>query len=79
MDREEIEKLVEEAAGKSRKKRKGPDAEKIRKVLNIFFLAGAAIGLILYFTSSDNHLLGMSVIGTAMILKIIEFFLRFMF
>ena len=76
MRREEIEKIVEEAGNKSRKNN-GPSIEKIRQILNALFLLGAFVGVILYFT--HDHIIGMIIVGVAMVLKAIEFFLRFLF
>ncbi|WP_415958378.1 hypothetical protein [Paraprevotella xylaniphila] len=78
MDREEIEKLIEETARKERAK-KGVSVEKVRSMLNVIFLLCAVVGLILYFAWPDNRLAGMAVIGAGMCFKIIEFFLRFLF
>ncbi|WP_282747234.1 hypothetical protein [Paraprevotella xylaniphila] len=78
MNREEIEKLIEETACKERAK-KGVSVEKVRSILNVIFLLCAVVGLILYFAWPDNRLAGMAVIGAGMGFKIIEFFLRFLF
>ena len=78
MDREEIEKLIEETARKERAK-KGVSVEKVRSMLNVIFLLCAVGGLILYFAWPDNRLAGMAVIGAGLCFKIIEFFLRFLF
>ena len=78
MNREEIEKLIEETARKERTK-KGVSVEKVRSILNVIFLLCAVVGLILYFAWPDNRLAGMAVIGAGMGFKIIEFFLRFLF
>lgn len=78
MNREEIEKLIEETARKERAK-KGVSVEKVRSILNVIFLLCAVVGLILYFARPDNRLAGMAVIGAGMGFKIIEFFLRFLF
>ncbi len=79
MNREEIEKLLEESGRKGRKEHhRGLSRDKIRNLLNMLFLAGAAIGIILYFALPESRFTGLSVIGIAMLLKIIEFFLRFM-
>lgn len=78
MEREEIEKLIEESARKTRSRKK-VSSEKIRKVLNVIFLCCAVVGLVLYFARPDNHLVGMSVIAAGMCFKIAEFFLRFLF
>ena len=78
MNREEIEKLIEETARKERAK-KGVSVEKVRSILNVIFLLCAVVGLILYFAWPGNRLAGMAVIGGGMGFKIIEFFLRFLF
>jgi len=78
MNREEIEKLIEETARKERAK-KGVSVEKVRSILNVIFLLCAVMGLILYFAWPDNRLAGMAVIGAGLCFKIIEFFLRFLF
>lgn len=79
MNREEIEKLLEESGRKARKEsRIALNRDKIRNVLNMLFLAGAAVGVILYFALPEAPFTGLSVIGVAMLLKIVEFFLRFM-
>ncbi len=79
MDREEIERLIEETARKERSKRKGVSVQKARGILNVAFMLCAAAGLVLYFVWPDNRLAGMAVIGVGMCFKIIEFFLRFLF
>ena len=49
MNREEIERIAEEAALNARKSRKGPSIDQIRKILNVIFLICAIAGLIIYF------------------------------
>lgn len=78
MNREEIEKLVEESAHGARKHKTSVTKEQVRKALNALFLVAAAVGLVLYFALPENRILGMGIIGGGMILKIIEIFLRFM-
>lgn len=77
MNREERDKIVEEAIRGS--KSRGPSAYKVRSVMNLLFLVCAVIGLVLYFALPDRHIIGMAVIGAGMFFKIIEFFLRFLF
>lgn len=79
MNREEIEKLIEETARQERSKKKGISIEKVRNILNAIFMICAVAGVILYFAWPDNRITGMAVIGGAMCFKIIEFFLRFLF
>ena len=78
MNREEIEKLIEESVQGNRKRRSWVSKDQVRSVLNTLFLIAAAIGLILYFALPENRILGMGIIGGGMILKIIEMFLPFM-
>ena len=77
MNREERDKIVEEAIRGS--KSRVPSVYKVRSVMNLLFLVCAVIGLVLYFALPDRHIIGMAVIGAGMFFKIIEFFLRFLF
>ena len=58
MNREEIEKLIEETARKERSKRKGVSVQKVRSILNVVFMLCTVAGLILYFAWPDNRLAG---------------------
>ena len=49
MNREEIEKLIEETARKERSKRKGVSVQKVRSILNVVFMLCAVAGLIPLF------------------------------
>ncbi|MBO4907387.1 MAG: hypothetical protein J5486_10240 [Bacteroidaceae bacterium] len=51
----------------------------LRNTLNALFMLIALIGVILYFSFPEQHIIGLAVIGVAMIVKIVEFFLRFLF
>lgn len=51
----------------------------LRKILNIAFLVLALIGVVIYFSMPDRQFLGWSLIAVGMVLKVIEFFLRFLF
>ena len=53
--------------------------QELRNTLNTLFLLLALIGLVLYFAFPAHHLIGLVVIGVGMVLKVIEFFVRFMF
>ena len=79
MNREEIEKLIEETAQKERSKKSSFNIEKIRTLMNVIFIICAAIGLVIYFAYPEIRLTGMAVIGVGMIFKVVEFFLRFLF
>ncbi|MCD7721835.1 MAG: hypothetical protein LUI09_06355 [Prevotellaceae bacterium] len=60
------------------KRRKGIDTAAVRKVLNIVFLLLAVVGFIFYFQKSYRET-GIIVIVVGMVVKIIEFFIRFLF
>ena len=63
-----------------RKKRGGNhDTERVRQILNIAFMILALAGIIIYFAYPERHVTGLSIIATGMVLKIVEFFIRFMF
>ncbi len=53
--------------------------EEVRNNLNTLFLLLALIGVILYFAWPAHHVVGLVVIAVAMVIKIIEFFIRFFF
>ena len=53
--------------------------EGVRKVLNVLFLVLALVGIVLYFSKPDQHVYGMTIIAIGMVVKIAEFFIRFMF
>ncbi len=53
--------------------------QELRNTLNTLFLLLALIGLVLYFAFPAHHIIGLVVIGVGMVLKVIEFFVRFMF
>lgn len=50
--------------------------DKLRSILNILFMVGALISVILYFTMEDKHLF-LYVCGASIFLKLMEFFIRF--
>ena len=70
---------LEEQVERIRKKRERHfDNTKARMGLNTLFLILAAIGLAMYFFGGDNHVPALIVIGTGMVLKVVEFILRLM-
>lgn len=79
MDREEIEKLIEEAGNSTRRNRRMPSVQQVRTLLNIVFCIGAAVGLVWYFVQPQGTHTGQLIIAGAMCVKVIEFFVRFMF
>lgn len=53
--------------------------EEVRLKLNTVFMLLALVGVVVYFAFPAHHILGLAIIGIAMIVKIVEFFIRFMF
>lgn len=72
----EQQRELERVRGKRNRKM---DTSSIRQILNIVFLILALLGIVLYFSFPDKHIMGMTVIGVGMVVKIAEFFIRFMF
>jgi len=75
-NREEL--TLEEQVEQIRRKRSPRDYTKLRKVLNAGFMLLAAVGLVWYYTSDSNRLWALGVVALGMLLKVIEFFIRFM-
>ncbi len=55
------------------------DRDELRNKLNTLFLLLALIGVVLYFAMPHHHAVGLCVIGAGMVLKVVEFFVRFFF
>lgn len=53
--------------------------EDVRTILNTVFMLLALIGIITYFAFPAHHLIGLVIVSVAMIVKVAEFFIRFMF
>ncbi|MCR4994748.1 MAG: hypothetical protein K6A32_05130 [Bacteroidales bacterium] len=53
--------------------------EEVRNTLNTVFMLLALIGVVLYFAIPAHHVIGLVVVGVALVVKIAEFFIRFMF
>ncbi len=87
MKSDEIDKIIAEALendkkGKRKGKRVGRQSDGIRtarKVLNIVFMAGFVVAVLVYFVFPDQKVLFFSIGFGSLLLKIIEFYLRFMF
>ncbi|MDN0053936.1 hypothetical protein QVN91_13410 [Bacteroides caecigallinarum] len=54
------------------------DNDKIRNILNILFMIGALVSVILYFTLGDDKTVFFYVCGASLFLKMIEFVFRFL-
>ena len=78
-----IANAIAESKGKSgkwhRPKKRSEGVKKARNLLNILFMLGFLAAIIIYFALPDQKALFFSVGFGAMILKIIEFALRFLF
>jgi len=80
----DIDKIIQDAldehkGGKNKNKKKGDAILKTRKILNFIFMIGFVAAIIIYFALPDNRPLFFTVGFGAMIIKVAEFFLRFMF
>lgn len=53
--------------------------DEVRNLLNTLFLLLALIGVVVYFAVPAHHVIGLAIIAVGMILKVVEFFIRFMF
>lgn len=51
--------------------------DRVRAVLNVLFMIGAVVSMILYF-ASDNKTLFFYACGASLFLKMVEFVLRFL-
>lgn len=53
------------------------DTDRIRAVLNVLFMIGALISVILYFTLGEDKTVFFYVCGASLFLKMMEFVFRF--
>ena len=53
------------------------DTDRIRAVLNVLFMIGALISVILYFTLGEHKTVFFYVCGASLFLKMMEFVFRF--
>ena len=84
MNQEDVDKIIAEAVAESKKrwhkgKGKSSQVETARKVLNWTFMLGFVVAIIIYFALPDQRILFFSVGFGAVALKLVEFYLRFMF
>lgn len=75
----QIEELEAEVERIRQRRKNGLDREKVRTILNYAFILLAAVGLVLYFFvfKEGERTVPLVVIGAGMLLKIIEFVLRY--
>lgn len=87
MNQEEIDKLIADAVNDSKRKSRWHRPSRgqstsimiARKWLNIIFMIGFAAALIIYFAMPEQKILFFSVGFGSVVLKLVEFWLRFMF
>ena len=53
------------------------DTDRIRAVLNVLFMIGALISVILYFTLGEDKTVFFYVCGASLFLRMMEFVFRF--
>ena len=84
MKSDEVDKLIEEAlaesqGGKHRKPTSSTSNKtKARQILNIIFMLGALATLVIYFACPDQKILFFSVGFGSVLVKVAEFFIRFL-
>lgn len=87
MKQDEIDKIIADAIAEDKNKRckkwhKGKNADSVstaRKILNWTFMLGFAIALVIYFVLPEQRTLFFCVGFSSIVLKLVEFYLRFMF
>lgn len=83
MQSDEIDKIIEEALKKDGSKRhhRRPSQDRtktVRKILNVIFLVGAAFTLFVFFMYPDNKMLFYCIGFGSILIKIVEYFIRFL-
>ena len=53
--------------------------DEVRNILNTVFMLLALIGVVVYFAVPAHHVIGLAIIAVALVVKIVEFFIRFIF
>lgn len=83
MQQDEIDKIIAEAVADSKKKShhrpKTDGVLRARQILNWTHMIGFIAAVIIYFAYPDNKVLFFSVGFGSIVLKLVEFYLRFMF
>lgn len=89
MKQDEVDKIIADAVADSKKARrrkwhKGGGSsyegiQTVRKVLNWTFMLGFLAAVIIYFTMPEERTLFFCIGFSAIVLKLVEFYLRFMF
>ena len=88
MNQEDVDKIIAEAVAASKQesrkkwhrgKSSGDSVATARKVLNWTFMIGFAAALVIYFVFPEQRVVFFCVGFGAVVLKLVEFYLRFMF
>ena len=88
MNQEDVDKIIAEAIAENKKESKkkwhkskssSHHIETARKMLNCTFMVGFIAAVIIYFALPEQRVLFFSVGFGAVALKLVEFYLRFMF
>ena len=78
--KQDEELTMEERLERARRKRKGfTYTPAMRTTLNTVFMLLAAVGLVVYFCYGEYHVAALCIIAAGMLIKIVDFFLRFLF
>lgn len=88
MNQEDVDKIIAEAVAESKNKSRKKwhqgkssthNVETIRRVLNWVFMIGFVAAIVIYFALPEQRVLFFSIGFGAIALKLVEFYLRFMF
>lgn len=88
MNQEDVDKIIADAVAESKRdskkkwhkgKRSSDSIRTVRTVLNWTFMIGFAFALIVYFVWPEQKVLFYSLGFGSVLLKLVEFYLRFMF
>lgn len=87
MKQDEVDKIIADAVAESKRERRGKwrkgqssnGVQTARKVLNWAFMLGFLAAIIIYFAMPEQRMLFFCVGFSAIVLKLVEFYLRFMF
>ena len=88
MNQEDVDKIIAEAVAESKKesqkkwhkgKSSSNNVDIARRVLNWVFMAGFVAAIIIYFVLPEQRVLFFSIGFGAIAVKLVEFYLRFMF
>lgn len=77
MDKKEELSLEEQVQRIRAKRNRHADKYRIRQMLNAAFLIISAIALVLYFCTDNFHFQALVILAVALVIKCVEFFVRF--